>query len=58
LNGVLFIAGWVLQFVGHGMYEKSSPAFLRNLLHLLVGPIWIVNDLIPLDAKGPRTGEA
>jgi uncharacterized membrane protein YGL010W len=38
----LFLGGWVLQFLGHAVYEKSSPAFLRNLLHLLVGPAWLV----------------
>jgi uncharacterized membrane protein YGL010W len=38
----IFVAGWVLQFVGHWAFEHRSPAFLRNLLHLLVGPAWIV----------------
>jgi uncharacterized membrane protein YGL010W len=38
----LFVAGWVLQLVGHAVYEHRSPAFLRNLLHLLVGPAWLV----------------
>ncbi len=38
----LFLAGWALQFVGHARYERRSPAFLKNLLHLLVGPAWLV----------------
>ena len=38
----LFVAGWVLQFIGHYVYEKRSPAFFRNLVHLLVGPLWIL----------------
>ena len=38
----IFVAGWVLQFVGHAAFEHRSPAFLRNLLHLLVGPAWLV----------------
>lgn len=38
----LFVLGWVLQFVGHYVYEKKSPAFFRNVTHLLVGPLWIV----------------
>ena len=38
----IFLAGWVLQFVGHAAFEHKSPAFLRNLLHLLVGPAWLV----------------
>jgi uncharacterized membrane protein YGL010W len=39
---VLFVVGWVFQFVGHYVYEKRSPAFYRNLAHLLVGPLWIL----------------
>jgi uncharacterized membrane protein YGL010W len=38
----LFVFGWVLQFIGHYVYEKKSPAFFRNLTHLLVGPLWIL----------------
>jgi uncharacterized membrane protein YGL010W len=43
---LLFIAGWILQFVGHAVYEKRQPAFARNLVHLLIGPLWILNDII------------
>src|SRR3989338_4770985 len=39
----LFVAGWILQFIGHGLYEKRSPAFFHNLSHLLVGPLWVLN---------------
>ncbi len=35
-----FVVGWIFQFIGHG-YEGKSPAFLTNLLHLLVGPLWV-----------------
>ena len=38
----LFVLGWVIQYVGHYVYEKKSPAFYRNLVHLLVGPLWIL----------------
>ena len=38
----LFAAAWVLQFVGHYVYEHRSPAFFRNLTHLLVGPLWVL----------------
>ena len=41
-----FVAGWVLQFIGHGVFEKKSPAFLKNVEHFLVGPIWIFSKLI------------
>jgi uncharacterized membrane protein YGL010W len=36
-----FALGWIFQGVGHAVFEKSSPAFFRNLQHILVGPIWI-----------------
>jgi len=35
-----FFIGWVFQFIGHA-YEGKSPAFLTNLVHLLIGPLWI-----------------
>lgn len=43
---VLFIVGWILQGIGHYHYEKKSPAFLTNLEHLLIGPLWIVHRLV------------
>ena len=53
----LFLVGWVFQFIGHGVYEKKSPAFLDNLAHLLVGPMWVLNHLVPLH-HGISTGSA
>jgi len=41
-----FVLGWVLQFVGHLLYEKNSPAFLVNLRQLLVAPLWIIERLV------------
>ena len=40
------IAAWTLQLLGHGVYEKRSPAFLRNLLQLLVGHLFMAALLI------------
>jgi len=37
----IFIAGWILQFVGHAI-EGNQPAFFRNPVYLLVGPFWLV----------------
>ena len=45
----LFIAGWVLQGVGHAVFEKKSPAFFKNGTHLLIGPIWIFSKLLDLE---------
>jgi uncharacterized membrane protein YGL010W len=38
----LFVVGWILQGIGHYVYEKNSPAFFRNFVHLAVGQLWIV----------------
>jgi len=43
-----FLAGWILQFAGHG-YEGKKPAFFTNLIHLLVGPLWICSLLMRRD---------
>ncbi|HEY6843801.1 MAG TPA: Mpo1-like protein [Thermoanaerobaculia bacterium] len=46
INVALFVLGWIFQFIGHSVYEKRQPAFLKNALHLLVGPLWILNDVV------------
>ena len=38
----IFVVGWILQGVGHYVYEKNSPAFFRNFVHLAVGQLWIL----------------
>lgn len=36
---VLFIAGWILQFIGHG-FEGKPPEFLKDPRFLMVGLRW------------------
>ena len=43
-----FVVGWVFQAVGHAVYEKNRPAFFRNLVHLLIGPAFIVSEALGL----------
>ena len=43
----LFVIGWIFQFYGHSHYEKNRPAFAQNVVHLLVGPLWIVEGFLP-----------
>ena len=52
LNVVLFVLGWIFQFIGHKVYEHKNPAFFRNFVHLLIGPLWILNDVIPVVKSG------
>jgi uncharacterized membrane protein YGL010W len=50
-----FVAGWIFQGIGHARYEKKSPAFFKNLLHLLVGPIFLWNELLKVRPVSHRT---
>ena len=36
---VLFVAMWILQFVGHHI-EGKKPSFFKDVQFLLVGPAW------------------
>jgi uncharacterized membrane protein YGL010W len=38
---VLFVTGWILQFVGHAI-EGNRPAFLQNPVYFFIGPWWLI----------------
>jgi len=40
----LFVVGWIIQFVGH-YYEGRKPAFVDDLVGLLIGPLFIVAEV-------------
>lgn len=40
----LFVVGWIIQFVGH-YYEGRKPAFVDDLMGLLVGPLFVAAEL-------------
>ncbi|WP_354686169.1 Mpo1-like protein [Cupriavidus necator] len=37
----LFVVGWIIQFVGH-YYEGRKPAFVDDMVGLLIGPLFLV----------------
>lgn len=37
----LFVVGWVIQFIGHA-FEGRKPAFVDDLVGLLIGPLFLV----------------
>lgn len=39
-----FVAGWVLQIIGHGI-EGRKPSLLSDLRFLLIGPAWLLHIL-------------
>ena len=42
-GGALFVAGWMLLFLGHKV-ERNHPAFFQGPVYLLVGPIWVAKE--------------
>jgi uncharacterized membrane protein YGL010W len=42
---LLFIAGWVLQFLGHH-YEGKRPALLDNIFQGFIGPMFLVAEAL------------
>ncbi len=40
----LFIVGWIIQFIGH-IFEGRKPAFVDDLIGLLVGPLFITAEV-------------
>jgi uncharacterized membrane protein YGL010W len=49
---VLFIGGWLLQFLGHH-YEGKRPALLDNIFQAFIGPMFLVAET--LVAMGQRS---
>ena len=40
-----FVVGWLIQFVGH-WYEGKKPAFVDDIVGLLVGPMFITAEAL------------
>ncbi|RYX90419.1 MAG: DUF962 domain-containing protein [Comamonadaceae bacterium] len=37
----VFMVGWIIQFIGH-YYEGKKPAFVDDLVGLLIGPLFVM----------------
>jgi uncharacterized membrane protein YGL010W len=42
----LFVVGWVFQFVGHTAYEHRKPAFVDDVIGLLIGPLFVLAEAL------------
>ncbi|PXW15492.1 Mpo1 family 2-hydroxy fatty acid dioxygenase [Paraburkholderia caballeronis] len=42
----LFVIGWVFQFVGHAAYEHRKPAFVDDVIGLLIGPLFVLAEAL------------
>ena len=41
----LFVGGWIVQFIGHH-YEGKKPAFVDDLIGLLIGPLFVTTEVL------------
>ncbi|KAI9651037.1 hypothetical protein NHQ30_001074 [Ciborinia camelliae] len=45
--GAVFVVSWIMQFIGHGSFEKRAPALLDNLVQALVlAPFFVFMELL------------
>lgn len=49
-----FTVGWAMNFVGHGVFERSAPAFADDPLGFIAGPVWDMKQLL----AGRRSDDA
>jgi uncharacterized membrane protein YGL010W len=47
----LFVLGWAIQFVGH-YYEGRKPAFVDDLIGLIIGPLFVTVEFVFLLGLG------
>ena len=45
LGLAIFVVGWIIQFVGH-YWEGRKPAFVDDIVGLLVGPMFVVGEVL------------
>ena len=44
---LLHIVAWVLQILGHALFENNRPAFMDNLVQsFLMAPIFVLNEVL------------
>ncbi len=37
-----FAIGWIIQLIGHNVFEKRRPAFTDNVFQLIIGPLYFI----------------
>lgn len=45
LTATVFFIGWIFQFFGH-FFEKAKPAFFEDIKQLLIGPLFLVAEIV------------
>ena len=42
----LFVVGWIFQFIGHIAWEHRKPAFVDDLIGLMIGPLFVLAEAL------------
>jgi uncharacterized membrane protein YGL010W len=42
----LFVAGWIFQFYGHVAFEHRKPAFVDDVIGLMIGPLFLLAETL------------
>ncbi|WP_322106586.1 DUF962 domain-containing protein [Paraburkholderia sp. J41] len=42
----LFVIGWIFQFVGHLAWEHRKPAFVDDVIGLMIGPLFVLAEAL------------
>lgn len=45
-TSVLFVVGWTFQLIGHAAFEGRKPAFMDDISHTLIGPMFVVAKML------------
>jgi uncharacterized membrane protein YGL010W len=48
-----FVLGWIFQFIGHA-WEGKKPAFVDDLIGLIIGPLFVVVEALFLFGLFPK----
>ena len=43
---LFFVVGWFFQLLGHSFFERRKPAFMDDLSHTLIGPMFVVAKML------------
>ncbi|RYZ59208.1 MAG: DUF962 domain-containing protein [Proteobacteria bacterium] len=53
VSAVVFFLSWAAQFYGHKV-EGKKPSFFKDLLFLLIGPVWVLGKAAPALVEKPK----
>jgi len=56
VSATAFTGGWIVNFIGHGFYEKNAPAFADDPLSFLAGPVWDLQQMRKNKVVPPQPG--